>query len=263
MPTQDPNILRLAFDPVAVRQNALTIGTDAGFDHPLSTTSSLSFGGGYFHRGYESSASSELSDQHGVHGSFGYSRRFSEHSSWNLRYEGSFYKFSKFSNAFTNVVRFGMSTQVTKDMTVGSDVGLSHAQGGGGATSYEAAAHLNKALKDNLVSLSISQDFGHPNGLGSVSRNRRASVGISRTFGSRLSFFTDIAVFDSKGVLENTTGFRGGSGSANVGFILTRHLSFHVGAQMQRYTRPVEFAFTQKRLFASLQFSQPNWLHSR
>jgi hypothetical protein len=266
LPTQDPAILRLLFDPVAVRQNALTIGTNASFSHPLSTKSSLTFAGGYLHRGYQSSDSSDLSNQNGVNGSFGYSRRFSEHSTWDIYYDGSYYTFAKFNNAVTNVVRFGVNTQLTKDMTIGSNVGLSHAQntgGGGGSSSYEASAHLSKALKDNLISLSISQNFGHPSGLGSVSRNRQANVGLSRNVGSHVNVFTDISVFDSKGVLENRTGFRGGSATANVGFLITRSLSLHIGAQMQRYTRPVEFAFTQKRVFASLRYSHPNLLHSR
>jgi len=70
-------------------------------------------------------------------------------------------------------------------------------------------------------------------------------------------------VSDSKGILDNTVSSRGGGAAANVGFLLTQQLSLQVGAQLQRYTQPAPFAFTQKRLFASLRYTHPNLLRSR
>jgi hypothetical protein len=265
LPTEDPTIFLVSFDPVATHSNALTLTSGASFDHPLSTKSTVSFGGSFYHRNYETGNVRSLSDQHGFNGDVGYSRKISEHTTWDLQYDSAYYNFASFSGAVSNVVRFGVSSEIAKGTVVGARGGISHVKsiGGDASASYEAAANLNKSIKDNIVILSVSQDYGHPNGFSSVSRNRQASVGLSRGFGRHVGFFANASVFDSQGVLDNNLDSRGGNATANLGFSFTQSLSLHIGAQLQRYTKPVELAFTQKRVFASLRYTRPNLIHTR
>ena len=268
LPTEDPSILALFFDPVALNQSVLNVGSGVSLDHQMSAKSSMSFAAEYTRRDYQTGSVQSLSDQESVSGNVGYSRRISEHASWGIDYNLSYYTFSNFMSSVTNVVRFNFSNQLAKDTTATFSVGGSSAQNVGGAgfgssASYETAAGLDKTIKGNTVKLSFSQDYAHPNGLASVSRNRRAQVGVSRNLGRQVNIFISGSVFESKGVLDNVAGSRGGTGTANVGFRITEKISLQVGAQLQRYTEPAPFAFTHKRAFVSLRYTHPNLWQKR
>jgi hypothetical protein len=266
IPNEDESGLIALFQPVAVRQSAITFGTNVGFDHRLSDRSSLSFGGEYTRRDYKTSAIRSLSDQNGLSGNVSYSRRITERASWNLGYQGSYYRFTNFDAVVSNSVQFGISNQLAKETSFNSSFGISHVQNSGDSSysaSFEGSASLAQTIKRNIFDLSFSQNYGHPSGLGAVSRNRRASLGVSRELGRHVNVYASANVSDSKGILDNTVSSRGGGAAANVGFLLTQQLSLQVGAQLQRYTQPAPFAFTQKRLFASLRYTHPNLLRSR
>jgi len=266
IPNEDESGLIALFQPVAVRQSAITFGTNVGFDHRLSDRSSLSFGGEYSRRDYKTSTITSFSDQNGLSGNVSYSRRITERSSWNLGYNASYYSFRNFDAVFSNSVQFGISSQLAKETSFESSFGVSHVQNSGDSSysaSYEGSAGLSQTVKRNLFQLSFGQDYGHPSGLDAVSRNRRASLAVSRELGQRVNVFANANVFESKGILDSKVGSRGGGAAANVGFLLTQRLSLQFGAQLQRYTQPAPFTFTQKRLFASLRYTHPNLLRSR
>jgi hypothetical protein len=226
----------------------------------------LSLGGGFYIRDTLSDGSSTFSNQRGGNGQVTFTRRISERSEWNIGYTFAYYSFDNYSSTMTNSARFGFSTQIAKDTVVSWGLGASHAQSAGTSNftaGYEGSAGVSKRIKGNTFSVRASQDGGHPNGLGSVSRNRLLTVGVDRKLSSVVNLFVSASAFNSRGVLDNKFNSRGTAAAGNLGFAITRTLSLQVGAQYQRYSEPAPIAFTQKRLFASLRYSQPNLLRSR
>jgi hypothetical protein len=219
----------------------------------MSERSSVSIGGGYSLRDYQSSAFRSLSDQHGMDASVSYSRQITERSSWNVQYQLGYYTFENFDATVSNGVRLGFTNRLAKDTNFGSSFGISHVRNAGNSdysASYEGTAELSHSIKQNVFQLVLSQNYGRPSGLNSVSRNRQLNLGVSRPLNQRLSVFGSGNLFDSKGVLDNTTGSRGGGAAGNLSVMITQKLSLQVGASMQRYAQPAPFAFTQKRVFA-------------
>jgi hypothetical protein len=266
IPTEDPTVIWLYFAPTAVNQTALSLRTEGTFDYRMSERSSVSIGGGYSLRDYQSSAFRSLSDQHGMDASVSYSRQITERSSWNVQYQLGYYTFENFDATVSNGVRLGFTNRLAKDTNFGSSFGISHVRNAGNSdysASYEGTAELSHSIKQNVFQLVLSQNYGRPSGLNSVSRNRQLNLGVSRPLNQRLSVFGSGNLFDSKGVLDNTTGSRGGGAAGNLSVMITQKLSLQVGASMQRYAQPAPFAFTQKRVFASIRYTHANLLHSR
>ena len=258
-----PEGLTFVFSPVAIDQtsNSNNISVDA--EHTFDARSGLSFGGSHNLRNYATDGIRGLSDQQDFGANVTFTRRISERTSWNVGYSGAYYDFSQFNEAISHAARFGMSTQLGPNTGLTWSAGASQVNSrvdSGSFASYEASAGLQQEIRSNLFQLNYTQDNTTPSGIGSLSRNRRASLGFSRALGQSVNVFASASVFDTRAILDNTFDTRGGSATANVGFALTRQLSLQVGGQMQRYTKPVTYQFTQKRVFISLRYSHPNLL---
>jgi hypothetical protein len=256
-----PEGLTYVFSPVSIDQTSNSNSVSAGVEHTFDARSGLSFGGSHNLRNYSTDGIRGLSDQQDFGANVTFTRRISERTSWNIGYSGAYYDFSQFSEAISHAARFGMSMQVGPNTGFTWSAGASQVSSrsdSGSFGSYEASAGLQQEIRSNLFQLNYTQDNTTPSGIGSLSRNRRASLGFSRALGQSVNVFASASVFDTNAILDNTFDTRGGSATANVGFALTRQLSLQVGGQMQRYTRPVTYQFTQKRVFISLRYSHPN-----
>jgi hypothetical protein len=256
-----PQGLTYVFSPVAIDQTSNSNSISVGAEHTFDARSSLSFGGTHNLRNYATDGIRGLSDQQDFGGNMTFTRRISERTSWNVGYSAAYYGFAEFNEAISHAARFGMSTQLGPNTGLTWSAGASQVSSrsdSGSFASYEASAGLQQEIRSNLFQLNYSQDNTTPSGIGSVSRNKRASLGFRRAIGRSVNVFAGASVFDSKAILDNSFDTRGGSATANVGFALTRQLSLQVGGQMQRYTKPVTYQFTQKRVFVSLRYSLPN-----
>ena len=266
IPLDDGSGFLLLVDPVVQHQNFLTESINGTVTRRLSGKSSLSLTGGFYLRDTLSNGSSTFSNQRGGNGQVSFARRISERSEWNVGYTFAYYSFDDYNSTITNSAHFGFSSMIAKDTVVSWGLGASHARSAGTSNftaGYEGSAGVSRRIKGNTFSVRASQDGGHPNGLGSVSRNRVLSLGVDRKLSSVVNLFLSASAFDSRGVLDNHLNSRGTSAAGNLGFAITRTLSVQVGAQYQRYSEPAPIAFTQKRLFASLRYSHPNLLRSR
>jgi len=74
-----------------------------------------------------------------------------------------------------------------------------------------------------------------------------------------MSLFASASTFSSGGVLDNEFDSKGAGATANLGYAVSRKVSLQVGGQFQRYFEPSSYKFTQKRLFFSLRYSEPNF----
>lgn len=264
----DESGLQLFFYPVAVQQIARDYRGNINFSHKLSDKSGLSFGGGFSLREYPNEQTTELSDQQGGSASLSFSRRISSRTELTLGYSASYYTFHGYEDAFQNVLSAGFSSVIAKDTALNWSLGASHLQnpnapGSDIVLTYQGSAGISREIKGNYFNLTVSQDGGGASGAGAMSKNRRIGLGFSRNLGHFVNIFADVSAFDSQGVLDNTLDIRGGSATANVGFIITERISLQVAGQYQRQSGHNPFAFSQKRLFASLRYSHPNLLRSR
>jgi len=254
-----PEGVTYVFSPLAIDQTVYSNTVSAAFDHALNQKSGLVFSGSFSLRNYPDGGRG-LSNQHDGSGSVQYTRKTSEHTTWNLAYTASLYQFDLFNDATSNAVQAGMSTQFARGSTFGWSFGASRAesrQSSGSYGSLVASVSLQQKIKDNIFDASFSQD-NSPTGLGSISQSRRVRLGLNRSVGRRGNVFASFSAFDGKAILDNPYSTRGGIATANLGFLLTRKLSLQIGGQYQRYTQPVIYRFTEKRIFASLRYTHPN-----
>jgi hypothetical protein len=258
-----PEGLTFFFYPVVTNQLTTTNTLSGSVDHSFSTRSKLAFAGTYGLRHYPL-AGRGLTNQRDGSASVSYSRNISEHTSWNLGYSMSTYAFTDYGDARQHAVRFGMTTELAQKTSFSLSAGVSQSQSDGASGrfgSFDTSASLQRDIKRNLVHISFSHSTV-PSGLGSLSKNRTMNAGWSRAIGRVTSLSAGVSAFDGIGVLDNEFATRGGSAFGNIGFMVSRKLSVQVGGHYQRYTRPVIYQFTQKGLFVSLGYSEPNLWHS-
>ncbi|HET9215744.1 MAG TPA: hypothetical protein VFR18_02125 [Terriglobia bacterium] len=255
------------FSPVATNQSVRTNNLSASFNHDLSARSTLSFNGGWTLGGYGNAGNLVgLSDQNSFSGGVEYSRRISERLSWNLGYSGQYFTYDKFGSAVSNAVHFGLESVIAKGTKVSVSVGPSQVKNLNvdiDNTNFQASGSVTKEIKGNSFHFTLAQGNATSSGVGTISSTRSASAGVARTFGRRVSVFADASVFEGLGIIGNPFNTKGTSITGNVGIAIARNVSVHTGVQFQKYTQPSPYAFTQKRVFASVRYTQPNLFRSR
>jgi hypothetical protein len=254
------------FSPVATNQTVRTNTLGASFQHDFSARSSLSFNGQYTLGSYANVSNLVgLSDQNTFSGGVTYTRRISERLSWNLAYSGSYFTYDKFASAISNNVSFGIEYTIAKGTIVSASGGPAQTKNLNldvDNTNFYATGSLTKEVKGNNLHFTLSQGNTASSGVGTVSSTRSAAAGVSRALGRRVGIFADASLYEGRGIVGNPFNTKGMSATGNVSFQIARNLSLRTGVHFQRYTQPAPYAFTQKRLFASLSYSQPNLYRS-
>jgi len=259
-PVQDFNFV---FFPVAVRRVARTVNSTIAVDYTFDEKSSVSMSGSANVRNYGGGGQlgGSLLNHQGGSGTFTYRRRTGPRDTWSFAYTGSYFRFSGFDNTSSHSGSMAYAKQVTPRATFHMSVGVTEARDlkfGTNYIGYDTVISFQRAvLKTNSISINYNQQSGQPAGLGAVSDTRRVGFSVNHT-GKRLGLFADIAAFDTQGTLGNAFNSRGASAAGNIGFYFSRYVSLQTGAQFQSYRQIEPFGFTQKRLFVSLRFSDPN-----
>ena len=261
----EPVETTLPFSPTAANVTAITNQAHVALDNQFSQKSTLSFSLDHSLRGYPATGpNSGLTDQHWIDVFVTYSRRISERTSWNAAYVHSFFDFVGFLDAKSNGGQFGLSTSLSRDTVLSTTLGLSHVfalDGSQSITGYQVSGSIQRTIGENTLSFRLGQDSGRPNGLGSLSTNRQMIFEFNRKLGQKMVLFASASTFSSGGVLDNEFDSKGAGASANLGYSVSRKLSLQVGGQFQRYFEPSAYKFTQRRLFFSLRYSEPNFFH--
>ena len=154
----------------------------------------------------------------------------------------------------------GYSNQIATDLTFELTVGASRVASlgrGGSGHNTNTSVRLEKTLEDESFSLYYTQTTGQPSGLGSTSDTRSAGIAMARAF-SDASLVLNVSAFDARGTLDNPFDTRGVAAAATIGLALTETLSIQGGGQFQQFTQASEFGFTQKRVFVSLSYRDPD-----
>jgi hypothetical protein len=256
--------LVFVFAPVATEQTVRSNRLSIAVNHDISPRSTLSFHADHTMGIYEDAGTGTgLSDQYYATAGATYSRKVSERTSWEAGFTATRFGFDRFNGATSNVVHVGVTRVLAKDTSLRLTVGPSyvrHAGPDGANLGYQATASLTKAIERNSFHASFAQDNAMSTGLGSVSTTRTASAGFSRAFNRRVSGFADFSAFDGRAYIGNVLNSRGLSATGNVSVTLAKNLSLQGGVTFLRYSEPAPYAVTQKRVFVSLRYTQPDLL---
>ena len=173
------------------------------------------------------------------------------------------------------------------DLTVGASR-IASLGPAGSSVGYNTSVSLSR----NSFSVSYTQATGQQSGVGSTSDTRIVGATINRTFGDadlslNVSGFEARPRFDNpfsnrgltagaaiglgdaslslnvsesktEGNIDDSFNNRGVAAIATIGLRITDTMSIQGGGQFQRNTPASGLGFTQKRVFVSLSFSDPN-----
>jgi hypothetical protein len=254
------------FDPVAAGLTTRTNSAGAQVTYAFNERNTLSLGGSHTLRIHERNDlfRGSLSDQQRFSGALTYAYKTGPREAWNLAYSAGYLDFANFQDAVSYAIQGGYSNTIGPDLNFNVTVGATRLKNAVDSyTGYSTSASLQKMIEGNSFGVHYTQSVGRPTGLGSVSDTRRAGMFFRRNFiHSVLSL--DISAFDARGTLDNPHDARGVAATASIGIPITSKLAFHSGGEYQQYTRTSAFGFTQKRIFVSFQYTEPNlWRFSR
>jgi hypothetical protein len=260
----DPASL-LVFSPVASRTSSRVNTASLLTSYQMSDRSSLSFTLSHglldYKTGANNLAPGALQNQQRFSGDMAYTYHSSKDEAWTVGYSASYFDFGQFQNAYSQIVHVGYSNQIAPGLRWGLTAGFSRVTSQGTAGNYigyDSSGNLTKTFRTKeALSLYFSQTSGDTSGLGSISNTRNAGLSLNHNT-KRVTLFANVALFDTKGTLDNTYNARGGSATASVGIPLNSSWSVQTGAQYQAYNHTTQFAFNQKRVFFTLRYTNPN-----
>jgi hypothetical protein len=259
----DPTTTIFVFSPVTSRITTRSNTASFSASDQYTDRSSLSFSLAHTLLDYGSGNGSSglaLQNQQQIAGNLAYNHKTGQHETWTLGYSASFFTFSQSQNGFSQSALAGYSTNVLRDFTLSITAGISEITEGnaGSSTGLNSSASLARAInKNSSFQLHFTQSSGGAAGLGTFSNTRQAGLSLNHS-GRHLNEFLDVSAFNMHGILGNTFSQRGVSGTASLGLALSKQWSAQAGAFYQAYDHTSTFAFTEKRVFVSLRYNNPN-----
>jgi hypothetical protein len=260
--TPAPEDLHFVFNPVAAGLTTTSNNATFGVEYTIDDKSSLSFSGSHRVLSYSNAQtlSSTLSNQQGMSGNMTYNRKTGANETWSVKYGVSYFDFASFQNSLTQSGQVGYSTRFGRDIDMHLSVGASQTQevvSHLNYVGYTTSASLGKTLQNNQFSLFYNQISGDSSGLGSISNTRQVGFSLSRAQ-KNVAIVLNVSAFDTSGILDNTLNARGVQGAATLGIPLTRTWSVRAGGQIQEYDHTSAIGLSQKRVFLSLYYSNPD-----
>ncbi len=257
VPTQS-ELISFVFTPVTLHESIYTNTARVSLGYTVNEKSSFSFAGSTDIRRQArvTSIPGSLYDQQHAAGSVAYSLKTRRTESWSFTYGASYYDFQGAQNALSHSGEVAYSNQISSSLTYRIATGASRVKTQNSPVSYigyNTSASLTKVAGIHSFSLFFSQTSGTASGLGTLSDTRQAGLSFGRTT-RNMSLTGDFFAFDSRGKLGNTYDVRGFGGALSLGIPVTKTISVRTGAQFQRDDQSI-FAFTQRRAFVSLRYS--------
>jgi len=259
----DPTTTIFVFSPVTSHITSRSNTASFSASDQYTDRSSLSFSLTHNILDYGSgngSSGSALLNQQQIAGNIAYNYKSGLHETWTLAYNVGYFTFSQSGNGFSQSALAGYSTNVFRDFTLSITAGVSESSAGtaGSTAGLTSSASFGKTVnKNSSFLLHFTQTSGGSVGLGSFSNARQAGLSLNHT-GRHVTEFMDVSAFDSHGILGNTFSQRGVSGTASLGLVLSKQWSAQLGGFYQAYDHTSTFAFTEKRVFASLRYNNPS-----
>jgi len=255
-----PDQFQYVFTPVFFNSNQSNTAT-VGLDRMLNKKSSLIISGSYATLYYPNASltTGVLSDQKRISASVSF-RRSGEHYSWTLGYSGARFNFAAFQNSLNHSATIGYSYQFSPALSFQITAGPSFLEGLDSVKSplgTTVTATLNRVIPRGSLALTASHTSSETSGLGSVSRNRDLSLGMTHAFGKTSTLSANVSGFDTQGLQTNGVSARGISAGGTYGLAVSRDWSLNWGAQYQHYEGYNTSGYDQKRLFMSLRYNKP------
>ncbi len=286
-----PNVNVLAV-PAGLIQSARNNSVAMTLSHTLSARSSISFDANHSLR---TTANNRfpgiLSDQQRASGGFTYSLQANARETWSFGFSSSRNFFESFDDSRSHTAFLGYSTQITSDLVLDLTVGASRVASlgpGAGYVGYNTSITVSRAS----LSVNYNQSSGQQSGVGSTSDTRRVTATINRTLGNT-TLLLNVSGFVTRRAIQNPFNNSGATGSASlnfgnvnlsanvsgtktenaidsafdnhgvaatvsIGVQISDTMSVQGGGSFQQFTQASSTAVTQKRVFVSLNFSDPN-----
>jgi len=214
----------------------------------------------------DASLGSALLNQQAISGDIAYNYKAGQHETWTLGYNAAYFTFPQSGNAFSQTAQAGYANNIFRDFRLSITAGISESTQGtaGSSIGLDSSVSLGKTInKINTFQLRFTQTSGGSTGLGTLSSARQAGLSLNHT-GRHMTEFVDVSAFDSHGILGNIYSQRGAAGTASLGLVLWKQWSAQIGGFYQAYDHTSTFAFTQKSVFVSLRYNNPNlWTGGR
>jgi len=261
------------FSPVSSQFSTRSNTASIGLTYRLSAESGLSFNVSHGLRGYGSANGSfggALQNQQNVSGDVSYSYQTSPHETWTVSYSAASFKFSRSQDVYSQTAHTGYSAQLVPTLKLGLTVGVSDivSRGAGGASlgssvGLDSSVDLVETIHNQSIAVRYAQISSDASGLGSISSTRRGDVSYNYS-GKAFTVSLDASAFDTTGILQNSFSARGTAATATIGVPLSKSWSLQGVAFYQKYGHTTVLGFTEKRIFASLRYSNPTlWKTSR
>jgi hypothetical protein len=266
--TVDPEQFQFAFTPVFAQSNQSNTAS-LGLSRALNKRSSLTINGSYSTLNYpggQLTTAGILSDQKRISGTVAYVRT-GEHYSWTIGYSGARFNFAAFQNSFDHSAIVTYSYKFSPKTSLQLSAGPSYLQSLENIKTplgVTANVTLNRMVQKGSFAFTVSQTGGGTSGLGSVSTFREALLNMTHTFGKFTTVSANVSGFNTTGLQLNPVSARGIAAGGNIGFALDRYWSLNGGGQYQHYEGYNTPGYDQKRIFASLRYSNPElWRHQQ
>ena len=258
--TPPPEDVLYLFDPVAFDLLTRTNRVAISLAYALSPRSTISFNGEHNLRTFEGDLfRGDLSDQQAASAGFSFSRQTRARETWSFGFASGANFYQDFDDSNSHTAFLGYSNEIAADLFFDVTGGVSRVDGraSGDYVGFNTSVRLSKTLENELFSIFYNQATGQQGGLGSTSDTRSVGATMDRAFGGA-SLLMSVSGFETRGTLDNPHDNRGVSAVMTVGFPLAETVSVEGGGQFQRYTTASAFGFTQRRIFVSLNFSDPD-----
>lgn len=266
--TPSPEDFRFIFNPVTARLTSRNNNTSFVTDYTLDDKSSISFTGSHSFLNYGNAQTLNfLSDQQRLSGGMTYNRKTSPYETWSVGYTVNYFDYANpgsanvsFQNSLSQVAHVGYSTRVGRDLNLQFSVGASQTQDLVSRQSYvgyNTSASFGRTIQNNSFSLFYNQTSGESIGLGSISNTRTAGISVNRAQ-KNLNIYLNASAFETVGTLANTLNARGVQGAATIGIPLSSRWAVQGGVQYQQYDHSSPIAVSQKRVFMSLRYTNPD-----
>jgi hypothetical protein len=253
---------QFAFTPVFAQSNRSN-SASASLDRTLNQKSALILTGTYSTLEYPNSTAQSagvLSDQQRIATNvrYAYSR---QHDKWSFGYTGTSLNFAASPDSFNHSAAVGYTHQFSPALSIQLEAGPSYV-----ASSEELESPLGtnitavvrREIPKGFFSLRLGQTTGDTSGLGTVSDYQEVALNFSRTIGRRTTISADVSGFHSQELQANPLSARGYAAGGNIALSLGRDWSMNWGGQYQRYEGSNTSQYDQKRIFASLRYSNPD-----
>jgi hypothetical protein len=252
------------FSPVSSQIVSRSNSANVGASYQYTDHSSLSFSMTHNIVDYGSGDGSfggALLNQQRIGGDISYNYKTGRQETWSLGYNTAYFNFSQSQNDYSQSGFLGYSNNIFRDFTLTITTGVSEIQTLGTTTArntgLNSSVSLAKSIKSNSFRVHYTQASGESSGIGTLSDTRQAGLSLNHA-GRHTTEFVDVAVFDTHGILGNTLTSRGASATTSLGLVLSKDWSLQVGGLYQAYDHTSTFGFTQKQVFVSLRYNNPN-----